>query len=247
MYRRNFLYISKSNQEKIKNFRVLIGGCGLGSVIAECALRLGFENLTVIDGDRVELSNLNRQNYTQKDIGRFKVEALKERLLDINPCANIIATPNFLTKENIFEHVVEDYDLAINTIDFTSDIPFLFDDICCRMNIPVLHPLNLGWGASVIVINQKSRQLRELHQSFDGFELYMAQHIQKELEQKELAPDYLKEIIEKYSEVKNDVDPPPQLSVGSWTVAAMCTRLMYDFCVGKNVNTFPEVYFRAIE
>jgi tRNA A37 threonylcarbamoyladenosine dehydratase len=69
MYRRNFLYISESNQEKIKNFRILIGGCGLGSVIAECALRLGFENLTVIDGDKVELSNLNRQNYTQKDIG----------------------------------------------------------------------------------------------------------------------------------------------------------------------------------
>ena len=44
MYRRNYLYINSENQEKIKNYRVLTGGCGLGSVIAECALRLGFEN-----------------------------------------------------------------------------------------------------------------------------------------------------------------------------------------------------------
>jgi len=247
MYRRNFLYISKSNQEKIKNFKILIGGCGLGSVIAECALRLGFETLTVIDGDKVELSNLNRQNYTQNNIGRFKVEALKERLLAINPSAIITATPNFLTEGNIVEHINENYDLAINTIDFTSDMPFLFDDICCDANIPVLHPLNLGWGASVIVINQKSRKLRELHQSFEGFELHMAQHIQKELEQNKLAPDYLKKIIEKYSEVKNDVESPPQLSVGSFLVASMCARLMYNFCVGKDVNTFPEVYFQAIE
>lgn len=247
MYRRNFLYISEANQEKIKNFRILIGGCGLGSVIAECALRLGFENLTVIDGDKVELSNLNRQNYTRKDIGRFKVEALKERLLEINPYANITSNTEFLTKENIAKHIKENYDLAINTIDFTSEIPFLFDEMCCEVNIPVLHPLNLGWGASVIVINDKSRKLRELHQNLDGFELHMAKHILKELEQKELAPDYLKEIIKKYSEVKNEATSPPQLSVGSWTVASMCARLMYNFCVGKDVNTFPEVYFQAIE
>ncbi|MGM0407454.1 MAG: ThiF family adenylyltransferase, partial [Bacteroidota bacterium] len=154
----------------------------------------------------------------------------------------------FLTKENIAEYIEKDYDLAINTIDFTSDIPFLFDDICCSMKIQVLHPLNLGWGASVIVINQKSRKLRELHQSFDGFELHMAQHILKELENKKLAPaDYLKEIIKRYSKVKNDIESPPQLSVGSFLVASMCARLMYNFCVGKDVNTFPEVYFRTIE
>jgi hypothetical protein len=76
----------------------------------------------------------------------------------------------------------------------------------------------------------------------------MAKHIIKEeLEQKELAPDYLKEIIKKYTEVKNEVESPPQLSVGSWTVASMCTRLMYCLCIGKGVNTFPEVYFQAIE
>lgn len=247
MYRRNFLYISEANQKKIKNFRILIGGCGLGSVIAECALRLGFENLTVIDGDKVELSNLNRQNYTRKDIGRFKVEALKERLLEINPCANITSNTEFLTKENIAKHIKENYDLAINTIDFTSDIPFLFDEMCCEVNIPVLHPLNLGWGASVIVVDHKSRKLRELHQNFDGFEIHMAQHILKELELKALTPDYLSKIIKKYTEVKNEVESPPQLSVGSFLVASMCTRLMYCLCIGKGVNTFPEVYFQVIE
>ena len=246
MYRRNFLYISKSSQEKIKNFKILIGGCGLGSVIAECALRLGFENLTVTDGDKVELSNLNWQNYTQNNIGRFKVEALKERLLAINPRANITAIPNFLTEGNIVEHINENYDLAINTIDFTSDIPFLFDDICCDANIPVLHPLNLGWGASVIVINQQSRKLSELQQEYESFELKMAQHILEQLKHKNRVPKYLTDVVAQYSQLKNPGISPPQLSVGSWLLASMCTTLMYDLCLKKNIQVFPEIYFEAI-
>jgi hypothetical protein len=75
----------------------------------------------------------------------------------------------------------------------------------------------------------------------------MAQHILKELELKALTPDYLNKIIKKYTEVKNEVESPPQLSVGSWTVASLCARLMYNFCVGKDVNTFSEVYFQAVE
>ena len=89
MYRRNRIYISNDNQQKMKNCRLLIAGAGLGSVISECALRFGFENITIIDFDQVELSNLNRQNYVQNDIGKLKVEALVKRLKSINPNASI--------------------------------------------------------------------------------------------------------------------------------------------------------------
>ena len=246
MYRRNYLYINRENQEIIKNFRVLVGGCGLGSVIAECALRLGFENLTVIDGDRVELSNLNRQNYTQKDIGRFKVEALKERLLKINPFANITSTAEFLTKENIAEHIEDDFDVAINTIDFNSDIPFLFDKICCGSNIPVLHPLNLGWGASIIIIDNKSRKLAELQMEYENFDLRMAQYILEKLKQENRVPEYLAEIIEQYAQLKKPGNSPPQLSVGSWLVASMCTTIMHQLCLKKKIRKFPEIYFETI-
>ena len=246
MYRRNYLYINDENQVSIKNFHILIGGCGLGSVIAECALRLGFENICIVDGDKVELSNLNRQNYVRADIGKFKVESLKDRLLQINQEARIEAIPEFLTKENIIGYLDKGFDVAINTIDFTSDIPFLFDEICSEYNIPVLHPLNLGWGGSVIVIDQHSKKLHELQPDYRGFELCMAQHILKELKKMKIVPDYLSDILKEYSRIKKQGVSPPQLSVGSFLIASICTTLMYDLCIKKNVKTFPEIYFEAV-
>lgn len=88
-YSRNRLYIPSNEQEIIKNTPILVGGCGLGSNIAECMLRLGFESITLVDGDKVELSNLNRQNYVGVDIGKQKSEQIYERLKSINPQANI--------------------------------------------------------------------------------------------------------------------------------------------------------------
>lgn len=71
-YERNRIYLSENGQKKIKDYRVLLGGAGIGSNIAETLLRLGFEHLTIVDGDVVEESNLNRQNYLFSDIGRTK-------------------------------------------------------------------------------------------------------------------------------------------------------------------------------
>jgi Dinucleotide-utilizing enzymes involved in molybdopterin and thiamine biosynthesis family 1 len=246
MYRRNYLYINDENQDRIKNFHILVGGCGLGSFIAECALRLGFENICIVDGDKVELSNLNRQNYIRSDIGKFKVESLKDRLLQINPNARIEAIPEFLTTHNINNHLNRGFDVAVNTIDFTSDIPFLFDEICCGANIPVLHPLNLGWGGGVIVIDRNSRKLTELQPDYRGFELCMAQHILKELKQIRDIPVYLSEIIKRYTKVKKDDASPPQLSVGSFFVASICSTLMYNLCLKKPVKAFPEIYFESV-
>ena len=68
-YSRNRLYVSKREQNIIKDYKIFLGGAGIGSIVAECALRFGFEHITIVDGDKVEESNLNRQNYTEKDIG----------------------------------------------------------------------------------------------------------------------------------------------------------------------------------
>ena len=68
-YDRNRLYVSENEQSIIKDYKIFFGGAGIGSIVAECALRFGFEHITIVDGDKVEESNLNRQNYTEKDIG----------------------------------------------------------------------------------------------------------------------------------------------------------------------------------
>lgn len=88
-YCRNRLYVLQADQTLVKSKRIFLGGAGIGSIIAECAVRFGFEKITIVDGDIVEESNLNRQNYCQKDIGRYKAEVLSEQLLSINSHAEI--------------------------------------------------------------------------------------------------------------------------------------------------------------
>ena len=120
-YLRNRIYISDEEQKIIKDCPIILGGSGIGSVIAECALRLGFENITIIDGDKVELSNLNRQNYTEEDIASEKVESINARLKAINKEANIEVYNSFITETNV-EKFIKGHAIAINALDFTTDI-----------------------------------------------------------------------------------------------------------------------------
>ena len=84
---RTISLIGAENLSKIQKARILLFGVGgVGSFTAEALIRSGITNLTVVDGDKVNNSNLNRQLLaTEKTIGEIKVEALKERLNSINP------------------------------------------------------------------------------------------------------------------------------------------------------------------
>ena len=93
------------------------------------------EYITIVDGDKVEESNLNRQNYVKSDIGKFKAETLRKRLLKINPTAKITCHNVYITKDNVYE-LLKEHDIAINALDFQSDLPFVFDKLCSYMQIP---------------------------------------------------------------------------------------------------------------
>ena len=126
-YSRYRLYVTEDAQQQIKNTKILLGGAGIGCIIAECALRFGFENITIVDGDKVEESNLNRQNYSNSDIGKYKAACLKKRLMDINPHANIAHHNVYIDRDNV-ESLIEGHDVAVNALVFKSDIPFYFDE-----------------------------------------------------------------------------------------------------------------------
>ncbi len=97
-------YINEEKLEKIENTTVGIAGAGgLGSNCAQALVRLGFRKLIIIDYDRVESSNLNRQFYFSDQIGMIKVEALKENLLRINPDLELSIKTLFLDEKNIRE------------------------------------------------------------------------------------------------------------------------------------------------
>jgi len=245
-YVRNRIYLDYNQQEIIKETPIFIAGCGIGSVIAECALRLGFENLTIIDGDTVEESNLNRQNFTENDISKSKVDAIKLRLEQINSNASIKTHNCFITEENLLQFV-KDHEIAINALDFSSAVPLLFDKLCQENDIPVLHPYNIGWGGIVAVVAPDGKGLDSIARSDRSFsEIEFVEYALGHLSFWGNSQDWAKDILKSYIAEKGNV-PPPQLSIGSWLVASMCTTILFDISVGEGIKKFPDFYFSSIK
>jgi molybdopterin/thiamine biosynthesis adenylyltransferase len=245
-YKRNRIYISDSEQIRIKKFKVLVAGCGIVSVIAECALRLGFENITIIDGDKVELTNLNRQNYIYTDIGKTKAESIVMRLRSINPDANVKVNDQFITNDNVTS-LINQCDAAINALDFTSDIPFVFDEICQSKKVPVLHPYNVGWAGLVFVVMPDGENFSFLSKEFHQFEKTVVNHVLESIDvQHNNTKDWLTHILSEYQKEGGEL-PPPQLSIGSYLLAGGCTQLLYKLTLNLSVKRFPEFYFFGLE
>ncbi len=102
---------------RTKKARIGIAGAGgLGSNIALSLARLGVGNIKVVDFDVVEPSNLNRQQYYIKDIGEYKVIALKRNLKEVNPFINVQACINKIDKTNAKE-IFNDVDIIIEAFD----------------------------------------------------------------------------------------------------------------------------------
>lgn len=119
MYERLLKLITEEQLEKIKNTKILlIGVGGVGGYTLECLVRSGFHNITIVDGDDIVLSNLNRQIISKIDnLGCSKVEEAKNRALSINPNLNIHAIDVFLTTDNFSEYIHDYYDYILDACD----------------------------------------------------------------------------------------------------------------------------------
>ncbi len=244
-YSKNRLYVSKKEQNLIKDYKIFLSGAGIGSIVAECALRFGLEHITIVDSDTVQESDLNSQNYTEKDIGRYKAECLTERLLSINPNAQIDFHTEFLTPDNIKE-TLKDHDVAINTLDFKDNVPVIFDKVCKERKIPVLHPYNFGWAGCVTIVDPFGHSLSELTNEPKEFELKMAEYVIGHGAFWNQPKEWLNRIVTQYYKEKNGILPLPQLSISSWIVAGLCTTALFNLATGKPVNYFPKFYFSSL-
>jgi tRNA A37 threonylcarbamoyladenosine dehydratase len=123
LFNRTELLLGSDVMEHIRSKRVIIFGVGgVGSWCAECLVREGIEHLTLVDSDIVCVTNCNRQLMaTTKTIGEPKVEALKKRLLEINPEANILALQKNYSEETASDFELETYDYIIDAIDSLKD------------------------------------------------------------------------------------------------------------------------------
>ena len=119
MFERLIPLIGENNFKKIQDTKILLVGIGgVGGFTLEALVRSGFINITIIDGDTIEESNLNRQIITSKEnIGKDKTDEALNRYLLINPNLNLKAINIFLTKENFYEWINEDYDYIIDACD----------------------------------------------------------------------------------------------------------------------------------
>ena len=108
---------------RIAEKRVIIFGVGgVGSWCAESLVRSGIRKLTIVDSDCVSVTNINRQLMaTTKTVGQVKVDALKERLLTINPSAEITALQQVFNAESASQFRLEEYDYIIDAIDSLKD------------------------------------------------------------------------------------------------------------------------------
>lgn len=118
MFERTLEIIDKNILDKLHNIKVLLVGLGgVGGTAFESLIRLGVTNITIIDYDLFDITNLNRQILsTTKNLGQDKCSIAKTRGLEINKDANIIIKNMFLTNDNINE-LTEKYDYIIDACD----------------------------------------------------------------------------------------------------------------------------------
>lgn len=143
-FSRTELLIGKDGIEKLQKSKVAIFGIGgVGSFVVEGLLRAGVGNFILIDNDEISISNLNRQIIaTHKTIGKAKVEVAKERILEINPNANVEIYKEFFMPDSkdFFNNTVDYIVDCIDTI--TSKIELVVR--AEKLNIPIISSMGTG-------------------------------------------------------------------------------------------------------
>lgn len=121
-FARTALLIGDEALERLRSSRVAVFGVGgVGGYVCEALVRSGIGKFDLVDFDRVSLTNLNRQIIALRStVGRYKVDVMKERMLDINPVAEIEARRCFFLPENADEFPFDEYDYVVDAVDTVS-------------------------------------------------------------------------------------------------------------------------------
>lgn len=144
-FSRTELLIGQDNLNKLKNSKVAVFGIGgVGSFVVEGLVRAGVGKFVLIDDDKICLTNLNRQLHaTRKTIGKSKVEVMKERILEINPKAEVTTFQEFYMPGRGDDLISEDCDYIVDAIDtVTGKIDLVLQ--AKAKNIPIISSMGAG-------------------------------------------------------------------------------------------------------
>ena len=143
-FSRTELIIGKEAIEKLNNAKVAVFGIGgVGSFVLEGLVRAGIGNFVLIDDDKICLTNLNRQIIaTYKTIGKYKVDVAKERILEINPKANVETYQEFFMPDSK-EILDESVSYIVDSVDtVTAKIELVVR--ANKLNIPIMSSMGTG-------------------------------------------------------------------------------------------------------
>ena len=144
-FSRTELLLGKEAMNKLEDARVAVFGIGgVGGYVCEALARSGVGKLDLIDNDKVCMSNLNRQIIaTRKTVGQYKTEVMKDRILDINPEAEVNIHNCFFLPDNADEFPFEEYDYVVDAVDtVTAKIALVMK--CKELDIPIISSMGAG-------------------------------------------------------------------------------------------------------
>ncbi len=144
-FSRTQLLLGEEAIEKMSNSRVAVFGIGgVGGYVCEALVRSGVGAFDLIDDDKVCLTNLNRQIIaTRKTVGKYKVNVMKERMLDINPKVDVRVHKCFFLPENADDFPFEEYDYVVDAVDtVTAKLEIIVR--AKSLNIPVISAMGAG-------------------------------------------------------------------------------------------------------
>ena len=177
---RTELLIKETNLEKLKNANVLVIGLGgVGSFAAEFLARAGVGKMTIVDGDVVDITNINRQlPALHSTIGKLKAEIVGERLLDINPELQLIKINEFLNPENM-EDILDSqkFDYVLDCIDSVTPKITLIKS-ARRKKIKIVSCM--GAGGKIDPAKVMVRDLSKTHNC------YLAKQVRKRLKKEKI-------------------------------------------------------------
>ena len=144
-FSRTELLLGSEAMEKLKNSKVAIFGIGgVGGYVCEALARSGIYNFVLVDNDNVSITNINRQIIATLDtVGKSKCDVMKERILSINPSANIEVHNTFFLPENQDKFDFKKYDYVVDAVDtVTAKIAIVVK--AKEANIPVISAMGAG-------------------------------------------------------------------------------------------------------
>lgn len=161
-YDRNGIFTNEEMKRIQSSHVCVIGSGGLGGYIQEMLVRVGIGEITCVDNDVFEESNLNRQLFSNMaNLGKSKVAEAKKRLESINPNAVVHAVHEFVDHENVFS-IIQDADIVMDALD-NIRIRLVVEAACEEKNIPLVHGAIAGWYGQITTVLPGDGTLRRLY------------------------------------------------------------------------------------